>query len=329
LGSIAVLLFFAVSGFVVTEAAATIYAGRPVAFITNRFLRIYPTYLLAVVATVAVLTAIAAISGRSTGVEEWTHVPRLSVESILANVFGILPGGGFLLASAHADFILGIAWALQIELLFYFALFALMFASALSGVGLGRILAGTGLLAMAAYAYLLPSLRGGGLEYVPYFVLGVALYYAVSPKSNNNAAWVAIGMMCAAVILVVVDLLGKDPVHQEYNYTRALFGQVCIFILAIVAWIALTSLLLWTKRIPENIIRWDRAIGEMTYPLYLLHIPTLILLVWLSLSRGVMALVLGFIVSIAVSWIAYQLFETRVALLRARVRGLNLASLYA
>ena len=62
----------------------------------------------------------------------------------------------------------------------------------------------------------------------------------------------------------------------------------------------------------------------MTYPLYLLHIPTLIFLVWLSLPRGATAIVFGFIASIAVSWVAYQAFETRVALLRARVRGFRL-----
>ena len=82
---------------------------------------------------------------------------------------------------------------------------------------------------MAAYAYSLPSLRGGGLEYIPYFVLGVALYYTASAKSNG-AAWVAIGMAGAATVLIVTDLLGKDPVELERNYTRALFSQVCIFL---------------------------------------------------------------------------------------------------
>ena len=49
-GSVAVLVFFALSGFVITEAVDSVYRGRPVPFLTNRLLRIVPHFLLAVVA---------------------------------------------------------------------------------------------------------------------------------------------------------------------------------------------------------------------------------------------------------------------------------------
>ena len=47
-GSVAVLVFFALSGFVITEAIDSVYRGRPVPFLTNRLLRIVPHFLLAV-----------------------------------------------------------------------------------------------------------------------------------------------------------------------------------------------------------------------------------------------------------------------------------------
>ena len=48
-GSVAVLVFFALSGFVITEAVDLVYRNRPGPFLTNRLLRIVPHFLLAVV----------------------------------------------------------------------------------------------------------------------------------------------------------------------------------------------------------------------------------------------------------------------------------------
>ena len=52
LGSIAVLAFFALSGFVITEAVDRVYSGKPIAFISNRVLRIVPHFVLAVAVSV-------------------------------------------------------------------------------------------------------------------------------------------------------------------------------------------------------------------------------------------------------------------------------------
>ena len=48
-GSVAVLVFFALSGFVITEAVDTVYRTRPGPFLANRLLRILPHFLLAVI----------------------------------------------------------------------------------------------------------------------------------------------------------------------------------------------------------------------------------------------------------------------------------------
>lgn len=46
LGSLAVLVFFCLSGFVITEAATQIYSSKPLAYLINRFLRIVPHYVI-------------------------------------------------------------------------------------------------------------------------------------------------------------------------------------------------------------------------------------------------------------------------------------------
>src|ERR1700743_3166117 len=43
-GRVAVEAFFCISGFLITMVANSRYANRPVAFLSNRFLRLFPTY---------------------------------------------------------------------------------------------------------------------------------------------------------------------------------------------------------------------------------------------------------------------------------------------
>ena len=50
-GDVAVVVFFALSGFVITEAVDAVYRVRPLPFLANRLLRIVPHFLLALVLT--------------------------------------------------------------------------------------------------------------------------------------------------------------------------------------------------------------------------------------------------------------------------------------
>jgi hypothetical protein len=112
-------------------------------------------------------------------------------------------------------------------------------------------------------------------------------------------------------------------VHREYNYKRALFGQVCIFILAIVAWIALTSSLFGRNEFPRR--SSDRVARPATHAISCTsHAHFSGLVVFFARNDGPGA---RLFFSIAVSWIAYQRLGTRVALLCARVCGFNLSSL--
>ena len=54
IGSIAVLAFFSLSGFVIFEAADRIYCNNAAGFMINRLLRIVPQFLLAVIAAMLI-----------------------------------------------------------------------------------------------------------------------------------------------------------------------------------------------------------------------------------------------------------------------------------
>jgi len=57
MGSLAVLVFFCLSGFVIAEAATQVYPDKPAAYLANRFLRIVPHYIVALATAVAILAA--------------------------------------------------------------------------------------------------------------------------------------------------------------------------------------------------------------------------------------------------------------------------------
>src|SRR5437868_142228 len=85
-GRLAVEGFFCISGFLITMVARGPYEGRPIAFLSNRFLRIFPTYW----ACLAIGLAIVAVLPQSTALHPSLRVPD-SLHDWLANVavFGL------------------------------------------------------------------------------------------------------------------------------------------------------------------------------------------------------------------------------------------------
>ena len=116
-GNIAVLVFFFLSGFVITEAADLIYPGRPAAFLINRFLRIVRLFVTVILVSCAVLYGVNRFvdltdeAGRSA-------IDPLTTRNIIATLWSIVPAPGRL--SFQPSFpMLRIAWALRVEVAFY------------------------------------------------------------------------------------------------------------------------------------------------------------------------------------------------------------------
>jgi peptidoglycan/LPS O-acetylase OafA/YrhL len=92
LGNIAVMSFFILSGFIISEAGSTFYCNRPLAFLVNRFWRIAPIYWLALAVSVAVHFGLTK-AGLLTFPDDYATPPRdlFSLRTITANMFGIFP----------------------------------------------------------------------------------------------------------------------------------------------------------------------------------------------------------------------------------------------
>lgn len=303
LGSIAVLLFFALSGLIIAEAAMTFYRDRPNAFLVNRVLRIYPSYLIALAFTVALAALVSWLGSEKAIADHVGGSLSFSASELAANAFGILPNGKSVLSAAGALPIIDIAWALRVELTFYVVFFLALLFVAQSGLRTGPVL--TAIACVLLGLWMLGLLGSGMFAYTPYFVLGIALKFAVSgstPMGRRVAqALAAITFACCAWSL---------HLHP---------GQLAVFIALMVLWLALIAIP--ASNVPARLLRWDKAAGETTYPLYLLHTGTSMLVSAALPDRGWIAFGLQFAISLAAAVLATLTYEAWIGRIRERVRG--------
>lgn len=316
-GSIAVLVFFALSGFVIVEAAESLYQGRAGAFLLNRFLRVFPHFLVAVAIALAVY-ALATRAGRP-GLPHDAPFPAeqaFTLPNIAMNFLGILPLSDRFIRFNFVE----IAWAVRVEMAFYLvvALSLLLVGVARSRLGarapsLGAML----LLASLACAPLFGlAIHGRGIamfQFLPYFVFGGALFYCVRSGSILACA-------LALVALAGIDwhFLTQPAQHRVLGFTRDVTVQ----------FVLLTGLLLLMGVLAylpsRRIERADRALGDLTYPLYMHHL-NVILLVFVFLPEySLRAVGLAVLASVALAYGLHRIVDPLVDRLRTVVRGQKL-----
>ena len=316
-GGVAVLLFFALSGFIVSEAACAFYRDRPLAFGVNRLLRLYPTYLLALLLTAGALL----LAHGSSEAEPLLlpGAPDLSWRSFGANMLAILPGGSAILERAGTSPLLDIAWALRVEMRFYFLLFLLIAAGSMLGIPLRRLL-------VAASGALVLLYVTQALEYIPYFTFGIALYLAVTAEGAAER-WTGVLTALTSLGLVAWHILGSPATGYAGGFVRNLGAQLALFAVGVGIWLALVFLPRYAPRLPRSLARTDRFIGELTYPLYLTHVATILLVTALWPAHGWGELLASMAASLAVAFVTTLTFEAWIGRLRADVRGFRLRSL--
>jgi peptidoglycan/LPS O-acetylase OafA/YrhL len=327
-GTVAVMVFFVLSGFIIAEAVHFNYQHRAGAFICNRFLRIVPP--LAIAVTVSAL--VHAVLWQQGGVADLEGHPRgpeiFALSELALNYLSFLPGlreMGLLPDYSLFPYI----WAIRAEVVFYCA----MFAAVLAATVLGRkqqqgraalpwarwtlALMGTGALlaAGASLRGVLPDLLALGA----YFIFGAALFYTL-----NGRRMAALFLPLAAVLMA-----------WHYSGTHA--GKVLAYpqnmpvqfaVLGIlVACVAVCAVL--RVRSPR-MLRVDRWLGEMSFPLYLYHYPVGIVFATLYAGQhSILTLLSAGVVSCGVSVGIYAVVEPPLRRVRNRVRGraLNMNSL--
>ncbi len=314
-GDVAVMAFFVLSGFIIFEAIDSFYAGRPVAFLANRLLRIVPPYVAALVAAVAVHAVILLATG---GLRQLDGKPLdasiFALTNLVANLFDLAPGIGFVGLTPAYEF-LWLAWTLRVELMFYAMVFAaaVLFASAWGRTGFaGKV--GPAWGAVAALFLVLGLLSAIGrapytLQFAPYFVFGAACY--LWDGGRRGALWV----MLLCLPLIAVQFWDYNAGFFAQHLPRDRLGHYALLAACIGAFVALA--LRRAARLP----RWDRWLGDLSYPIYLNHLTLGVVFQSLSAPRGWTTVLVAMAASVAMAQIMHWLVESRVKPWRDALRG--------
>lgn len=316
-GVAAVAVFFAISGFIVVEANATFYAGRPGDFLLNRVLRIVPPYLAAMILSIAVHQYLYTMGT----LELWDHKldgPPLQPLVVLSGIMSILPGMHAQLVSGQDFTFIPFAWSLRIELTFYLLAFAVYFFQSLRWRYIPRWLCRSSpyLVMVAGYGVALAYMLDGGIgprqqTNIPWFLFGITLYLAWRRRSVFH--YVLLG-------LTTLFALAIFPYWPQRSNTTGMDWQLAVLALLSAAFIGLG----FVRRVAGLFKRIDKQLGDLAYALYINHFAVLLLLANLTDARGWGPYCLGIVLSVIVAVIMHRAVEVPLLQLRDKIRGTKL-----
>ena len=246
-GYVGVDVFFVLSGFLITyvhhgELGGGVTHWRE--FLWKRFVRIFPIYWLVLALSVLPSLLSRLASGR---------------RPLIDMGLDALPGTLLLWIGGGLPEIVGVAWSLQFEILFY-----LSFCVLLLHVGLGLTLyaAWAALSVAQAYGVLhspLPLSLGDPMCLE--FLLGVAAGLIARRAPLFTLPGQGLLVAAALVAAVVYERIGPQGTHA-FGGRIALGLAVAALILTLVA---------WERRRPARLPRPLAALGATSYSLYLSH----------------------------------------------------------
>jgi peptidoglycan/LPS O-acetylase OafA/YrhL len=309
-GSVAVLAFFCLSGFVIAEAADAVYRDKPRSFLINRVLRVLPHFAVAV-ALSFVLQGYFVATG-TLHVQRFAPLPPVTVfapQNFLLNLFNIVPYTNNLVTYRFVP----IAWAVQVEMYLYLVIFAclLIGRTALSRRkdGFGAAAVGAAVLLLPCYVLAVLHKLPPTLGFLPYFSYGAGLYFSL--KNCRLGLWIAL----ASLPGMFWHFLSLPVRHAELGYERAVSGQLLLLALLVAA------VTILAKARFGRFQKADSIIGGFTYPLYLYHYIVLIVVTsfFADLTYGTFAF--GMLLSIAFSVAMARMLDPVIDRWRNRIRG--------
>lgn len=331
-GSVAVEIFFVMSGFYMALVLSRTYAGRTKAFLLNRGLRIYPEYWLVAVG--------ALVFGELNGANwlgQLASLPSAAIAILIVANTAIFGSSAVMFLQVNyqgVDFgpflesnpplftllLLPQAWTLAMELIFYILAPWLVRRSTCLIAVVVVALFGCKIL-VAGFILQLPdpwTNRFIVFE-LAYFLAGILLFRYWSTRKEQwtfqragKGSWIPLAIAGTIVLIA--------PWIHQFGYQYGSFVSEYLTPLILVASFAVLIPALFSA---TRSSKWDSRVGEFSYPVYLSHLLALGMLSALGtrvfLNSGftfAAALVLVF----STAWVVVA-FGHRLDHIRDRVRG--------
>jgi peptidoglycan/LPS O-acetylase OafA/YrhL len=315
-GTIAVAVFFLVSGFVIIEASEVFYSGKPLRFIANRSIRIFPMFIIALAAAIVVEVALRHAYPQFASAQDVSQPGKFGAREIVLNVTMVLDSLNLFKDYATHSFIMS-AWTLRQEYFFYIAVFAVMAISLISRRDKSKYRRN---LAIASFVFIgvfcadyYEGLANLSLECAPFFIFGGAWYCLISKKSASRIVPIALLALSACAMLWQQHARIGVPTW----YPRADHAQLVMLVVLVAVFCILS------KTEIDKSSRWrtiDSRMGDLTFSLYLNHQVALTAFsIWFKPT--LLTFLCGIIASVMFSLIMQMAFEPWIARLRNFVRG--------
>ena len=282
----AILGFLLVSGYSVTSS----YVTSPKGFFQRRLSRLYPVYIASVVLWL--------------GTEAWVRqsMPALNFE-LLANLV-------FLNQLFTTTSLVGPAWSLSLEVWLYCLLPVLV----VLGAPMNRAIAIGSFVAYLVYTVLRTLLHqpyysglGYGLNLVFLafaWVCGSRLARKDEPRFLvlRDIAWTLFAHWLLAVLIQLGSRIKRGAMDKFLTQDASVYLANGLT-LVVIYWM-LQHVSRDVKQ-PEQVSRWMRMLGDLSYPWYLIHIPAFTI----GAALGIRSAYLLLALSILMSWGMYMLFD--------------------
>ncbi len=284
-GWFGVCLFFLISGFIITHATQR---ESRITFAVKRFFRIVPAFLVTVLLAVVLGGAAVTLGIASTNTY---YSPLTILENVTLSNFVV----------TNAPLIVGVAWTLIIEILFYVLTWAMLpLVKSRPLIVLSFNLTVVAIADIGNWSYGPSWIRlVVNLSYIAILSMGQAIYFGWSGRISPRVT------VFACVVAGAEFIGGTVAIPQQYfsgtlSFCVSLMYAIAIFVIA----------LLLTDFIPEG--RTLKTFADMSYSTYLLHdivgivVLQRVVAVWHSMTLG---FVLALVATFVTSWLMFRTVE--------------------
>lgn len=316
IGFYAVFSFFVLSGFLMTAIMHGTYGYSPtglVRYVSNRALRLYPSYWFALVVSLVLVGVFGAdVVTRYNSAIAVPQTMDAWVENISMIFWNILP-------KDELPRLVPLAWALTVEISCYL----------LIGLGASRTRLTSFLWLMLSLGYVVVIRRlhpeGGDWLYaaipagfLPFSIGALAWHYRDEVRSVLDRLKIGDPRLLIVGRWVLYLAIMAAQAQTGWKWLT-MFGN----------WLnigasALIVCALFATRPKDSLRRIDKAIGDFSYPIYLLHIQMGLVASFLLFGgpapAGLSVFLLGLVLTILLSLVSARIIDPTVEHLRTRIK---------